>query len=326
MKFERIRAAIITFALFVSVGSARALPLTQGDILVSWLSNSQVREYTLTGTLVQTFNIPPSEGPRDIVVDQNSIVQIYNGTFDPVLSSLDPVTGAISNRTYPGWSTVNNVSYGGIGVLGSFVYVTDMATFGNSEDPAEGIIRFDLSAGTAVRFADTREYTDLTIGGDGLLYGLPGPNSIDVFDPISLTFVRSIDLSSLSGADVRGIAVGLDGTVYAAAWNGFVYALTAQGVILNSRNTGIQNLNDIDLDSLGRLLIGSRFGDVILTDATLATQSSFNIDNTNFGDKNIHVAWVVPEPSVTMLVTMTFCLSSVAIWRKRRSADVRRQN
>jgi ligand-binding sensor domain-containing protein len=66
--------------------------------------------------------------------------------------------------------------------------------------------------------------------------------------------------NTLSSADLRGLAVNFDGSIYAAGWNGTIYALNNNGSILNSRTNGINSLTDIDLDSSGRLVVGSRFG------------------------------------------------------------------
>jgi hypothetical protein len=328
-----VRRVLKWLGALVVCSQLHAVPLTPGNILISRLDTFQITEYTPAGAVVQTFNITPStsaptESLRDIVVDANGNVQIYNGTFDPVLSSLNPTTGSLSNRTFPGFSTINNGSFGGIGVFGSFVFTTDMQTFGEPADEAKGIVRFDLSSGTALRFGEIDGYQDLTIGGDNLVYALPGEglpaNRIDVFDPTSLALVRSINLdSALFNADVRGIAVGFDGTIYAAAWNGFVYALDEQGMILNSRNTGEGDLTDIDLDALGRLVIGSRFGEVILTDIALATQISFNVDNQEFGE-NIHVAWVIPEPTTVTLLVVALCFLTLGWWRSRLVTRSRR--
>jgi len=92
-----------------------------------------LREYT-TGTLVQSFTVPrgpaPADGPaRDVIVGPAGQAHVYNGTFNPYLSTLDPVTGTWSHVTHAGWDTVNNVSYGGVARYGPCVFATDMATF-----------------------------------------------------------------------------------------------------------------------------------------------------------------------------------------------------
>ena len=324
-------AAAIAAALGLGAPASDAASLTPGNILVSNLNTGVLTEFTSAGAVVQTFAFPDFSGGfndlRDIVVGPDGDVQAYNGTFTPQLSTLAPSTGTITSRAFGGWSTVNNISYGGIGAFGDGVFVTDMATAGAGAP--QGIVRFSTSGGAMVRFGEAHEYQDLTIGGDGLLYALRGdllPNSnVDVFDPTSFSLLRTITLdATVGGADVRGIAVSAAGTLFAAAWNGSVYAADLDGNFLNSRSTGVNDLTDIDLDDLGRLVVGSRFGDVILTDVTLASQTSFAGGGSS-GD-TIHVAFatplsvgVIPEPPSLALATMPALLGLLGLgWRRRR--------
>lgn len=74
-------------------------------------------EYTRDGLLVQSFpigypleRIPFMEYARDLVVGPETTVHVYNGTFEPYLSSFDAMTETWTERTHPGWSTVNSLS------------------------------------------------------------------------------------------------------------------------------------------------------------------------------------------------------------------------
>ena len=256
--------------------------LTLGNLLISTepTLQPQVREYETSGTLLQQFNLPPGatsgEIIRDVIVDRDGNVQIYHGTFNPTQDELDPVTGSLSQTTVSGWSTVANVSYGGIATLQDYVYVTDMATAGAGSP--KGIVRIDTNNLTAVRFSDTVDFTDLTLGLDGQLYGLTSTRKVYSFDPISLTEFGNI---TLGFADHRGIAVNQTGEIFSAAWDGSIYHYDAQGNQLNSLATGVNNLTDIDSRSDGLLVIGSRFGSVLLTDQTLASVSSSFSTGTN---------------------------------------------
>ena len=132
---------------------------TPGDILVSSTTDFQtslLREYTPTGTLVQTFSVPIAPGgdaySRGIATDASGNVQIYNGTFSPYLTTLNPTgSGSFSNHTFSGWSTVNDIYFGGVAVNGNYAYATDMSTFGGGSP--NGIVRFDLTnfSATTVR-------------------------------------------------------------------------------------------------------------------------------------------------------------------------------
>src|SRR5690349_9366153 len=88
-----------------------AAPLTPGNVLVA--SDGQLIEYTTAGTKVQTINAPleGGGGMRDLAVDRYGNVQIYNGTFAPLLTQYDPRTGVFTHQP-SAFSTVNNLTYG----------------------------------------------------------------------------------------------------------------------------------------------------------------------------------------------------------------------
>ena len=170
-----------------------------GNLLVTTYPSSdedQISEYTLSGTLVQdiTFNHGGDDLIRDIIVDRDRLVQIYSGTFEPSLTTLQVATKTTQDHTVAGWSTANNATYGGIAALGQYVFVTDMRTAAPGEP--QGIIRFDIANQTAVRFAEAYEFLDLTIGHDGLLYGLADNDDQHVrrFHPYGLNELQPIAL------------------------------------------------------------------------------------------------------------------------------------
>jgi hypothetical protein len=303
----------------------RADLLTPGNVLISTENFSapanMVFEYTAGGTQVQGFSVPypggrpATEDVRDIATDLAGHVQIYNGTFSPFLTTLTPTAGpgagTYVHNTTAGFSSVANVSFGGTATLGNFAYLSDMATA--SPGGPNGIVRFDLVTCTNTRFGAGNDYGDVTVGGDGLLYANRNPgggvnaSSIDVYNPATTALVRTISLSAaLSTADVRGIAVDSAGLLYAAAWDGNIYQVSSTGSVLNSRPSGTSNLTDIDLDNTGRLIVGGRFGNVILTTTSLASQTSFLV-----GGNPVHVAFVtplaVPEPATGGLMMLGLC-------------------
>ena len=103
----------------------------------------------------------------------------------PVAERLRPGGRHLDPHTYSGWTTVNNVTYGGVAVRGTFAYATDMFTA--NDGSTAGLVRFDLTDGSAQRFAAGTEYIDVYLGGDGKLYGLQGRGPIDVYDPDTMT-------------------------------------------------------------------------------------------------------------------------------------------
>lgn len=275
---------------------------TGGNILVS--TNETIREYTQAGIAVSAaINIPygagarpGTESARDIIIDQNNLIFNYNGTFDPFLSIYDRSNSTWNDRTHPGWSTVNNVSYGGIAKYQNFAYATDMITFGVDDTPT-GIVRFDLSNNTSARFADTRQYIDLTMGLDGILYALRDDSSssgrtVEAFDPVTMNLLWRTILAN----DARGIAVNKNGDIFAADWNGNIRRYDDNGTQLNFRASGTTNLNDIDVSFDGKLIVGSSSGQVIITDESLASQTSFSV-----GSDDVFVSFSTPQTPIAIL-------------------------
>lgn len=301
----------------VIAATSTAAPTKHGNLLVTNFSEGTLTEYTRTGTVVQRFSIPrsttSSSDLRDVVQGTDGRIHMFNGTFKPWMSTLDPTTGAVSNLTASGWSTVNNLSYGGIATLGSYVFVTDMFTYQGGE--ASGIIRFNTSNGVAERFSPENSYTDLTLGLDGKLYA-----GGSIFDPITM---KRIGAFQLQGAgDVRGMAVDSHGNIYTASFDGSIQKRNAAGSLIASLSVG-RGLNDIDIDSDGSIVVGSGYGDVYLTDSSLTRLTSFKTKpGTSFGPSG-HVAFTssVPEPSSFALLAVGLIGVSAGFRKRRQEAS-----
>ncbi len=242
--------------------------LDTGNYYIS--TNNILYEYTPDSA--QVFAVPiPYPGTdyyqeaRDIVPAHDGRIYVYNGTYSAYLSAYDPRTGSWSQQTFPGWNTANNLSYGGIAALNNYVYASDMQT-GNDSQSQSGIVRFDLASGSATRFASDKQFIQLNIGYDGLLYGLEGELGVDVYDPGTMQFLRHI---ALPYYDYRGIAIDASGTIFAAGWDGNVYCFDSSGILLRSLATGYGSLTDIDLSPGGQLLVGSRLNGAFVTDESL---------------------------------------------------------
>jgi len=259
-------------------GPTFASQIGPGNILVS--HNEVLSEYTPSGVLVSTRSIPyptgnhpVTESARDIVLDDAGDLHVYNGTFDPYLSTLRVETDSWEHHTHPDWDTANNISYGGIAVFGSYVFVTD-------DQGIEGVVRFNQEDFTAVDFAESfLGCIDLTIGRDGLLYVLSSTErNVTVYDPESFVQIRAFLLANA----VRGIAVDSMGEIYGASWDSRIYHFNSAGVQLNNVFTGIGSLMDIDIDAFGNLVAGSRFGGVLLTDTSLLQLSNIAVGGNTF--------------------------------------------
>src|SRR5437667_12608881 len=105
-------------------GRENRLLFCAGDGLVG--GGGSLRQYTLAGTKVKQIDVPSGGadgGARDFQVDPNGNLQLWAGTFSPVLEAHQgPITGGggwtteASTLFTPGWSTINRTFNGGVAV------------------------------------------------------------------------------------------------------------------------------------------------------------------------------------------------------------------
>ena len=121
-----------------------------GNLLVSSALFGQVPtlyEVTPDGVVVQQTEIPNpttvvTELPRDVVVDGFGRAQIFNGTFNPRLTTVDPVANTTTSTYMPYWSSSNSQTAGGIAALGNFIFASDQKV-GAEQATGQGIVRFN---------------------------------------------------------------------------------------------------------------------------------------------------------------------------------------
>ena len=314
-----IRRAVLLIELLLMLSAGRSFGalLTSGNIVVSNspFGSQDLFEYTPAGVRVQQIPVTPAGDGRDLVIDRDGRVQLYNGSFAPTLTAYDPATGTFSSRTITGWSTDNNLTYGGIGAFGRYIFVTDMATAGAGSP--QGVVRFDLDGGPTVRFATNLEPIDLYVGLDGLLYTLSvgsafngGGNQVDVFDPQSMAFVRTVTLPD----EHRAIAVVANGDIFTAGDG--VKRYSPAGVLLDSiADPGIGGLADIDINRSGGVLVASHGGTLLLTTTDLDSITSFQTRSSNLYN---FAAWVqAPVPEPTTLGPLTLGVIAAGLLRRR---------
>jgi hypothetical protein len=299
---------VFVILLFVRAASpVYAGPLTAGDLLVSDPTQYALYEYTPDGGLVQTISVPPTADRynRGVAVDEAGNIQVFNGTFRPTLSTYDPAAQTWAHHSYPGWSTIGTLFFGGVATYRDFVYVTDAFT-PNGGEP-NGIVRFNRADYSAQRFATGIDFGYITLGRDGLLYGLggrgsPAGNDLYVFDPSSMALVRRVTLS----VETRGIAVDEVGHIFGpgALMDHNIYEFDQDGQIVKWLSTQVRFMNDIALSADGQLVIGVASGeDMLMTDTSLSDSRPFHV-----GDSGAFVTWVpapVPEPASSALLTLS---------------------
>ncbi|MBI5763144.1 MAG: WD40 repeat domain-containing protein [Planctomycetes bacterium] len=318
-------------SVWLAPEAAHAGMLNPGNILISTGQPFQPRtlsEYTRAGQFVQSFTIPTplsplptSEIPRDVVVTPDGLAHVYNGTFDPFLSTLNPMSLTWSHRDHPGWTTIANTTYGGIATIGQYIFATDNDT-GSGDDRLMGVVRFDLVNGTSERFADTIEPIDLNMGLDGLLYvqypgGSSSGRSVEVYDPVTLTHIRHVFFGLED--EHRSIAVSATGDFYLADPNGDIERWAPNATLISRVNVcGLAPtrclLSDIDIAPDGTVIATSTRGRIFTTDLNLSPPQLFP---TTFQDKPLFVTFV-PEPgSAAFLGVVTIAVVSRPTRRRR---------
>jgi len=255
---------------FVTFGPAPTI------ILVS--NANQLLRYSTDGQLIDSETIDANPYPnnaRDLVALDENRIAIFNGVFAPTLSIVD--NGEWQHVSYSGWSTANNVSYGGLAFDESYIYATDMATAG--EGAAKGVIRFEKNNPSVVeRFLSDSAFIDITLGADGKLYALENSyGDLHIIAPQTMTTITTLDLGHNSGS--RAVTADASGNIYMASWNGFVSVYNEAGVLQTSETFG-GSLIDIDLQE-DAILVTSRDGTIRLLDTSLAVTTSFNAPQGN---------------------------------------------
>ena len=94
-----------TTGILISVltrGAAQAAPFQQGNLLLS--TGNVLYEVNLAGQIIQRISIPYfGEQARDIAVDRQGRVHVYNGTFSPVLPHLRSSHGNVKKPLFDCW-------------------------------------------------------------------------------------------------------------------------------------------------------------------------------------------------------------------------------
>lgn len=264
------------------------------NILVAVRINGRcsVREYTLSGVFVRKVTFyyndspyPTGESLGDLVVDENGIVNAFNGTGSPFLTRYDPADASFTHANFPGW---NRDRGGGIATYqGQYVYVSDSPSYGAGAP--SGIVRFDLARGTATRFADGLTVLDLSVAA-GKLFVLhttrgEAATHINVYDPRSMALLQQMPLAGQVNPlnSIRRMAVGNDGRIYLCGFGSsnagfFVYQLSPAGITQQVANAGSDCLSDIAVNDAGVVVIVCQLGSMIVTDTAFSSFQTLSMD------------------------------------------------
>jgi len=201
-------------------------PFVPGNLLItrsSFLDNDLLMEYTPDGQLVQALVIPGSQDQsrliaKDLVLDGQGNVQIFNGYDDVRLTTFDSITATFSDTEVPDWDMGQTFDqWGDIAAFGNYVFANEQLADGGT---ANGVIRFDVRDLSYQRFSGGFGLpTDLTIGLDGLLYTLNATvnnTTVLVHQPETMSLVRAFNI----GQRLQSIAVDENGEIYAVTDTG----------------------------------------------------------------------------------------------------------
>lgn len=279
--------AIFFFTIYpLNLLASEKLPLVPGNILVANdpVGVALIMEYTPQGEFVDQMNLG-SEMPRDLVLINQRYIAAFNGAFPAELLVVDPIYGGTKKLNFTGWTTANNLTYGGLANFANYVFATDMSTFGDGAP--RGLIRFDMHNGNGQRFG-ALDNIDVAVGHDGLVYALAREGIaahgtiISVYDPESLSLLRRFRIRS-----ARGLAIDANGEIFAAVREpeSVLAHYDSSGTFIKKIKSPIAGLCDIDIDSHGMIVAASHGGEVVVTDQNFHQIKSFptrSSDNTNF--------------------------------------------
>lgn len=332
----RVLSALVILSASV-VG--RAEGFTPGDILVSEAPSgssgaaepSTIREYTPTGVLVQTLQVPVLPGQdntdytRGMAIDSSGRLDVFNGTFHVGISTYDPTTNSWSSTLLPA-EVFNGGNYGHIATYGKYVFLeNEIAT---DSTPA-GIIRLDTTTGLwqQINAPDPGGYSnDLSMGPGGLLYSLDTPTDGDVsvtpirvYDPNTLSLVKTIPLDQTLygfGSDVLPVP---DGTFWLCEDVPPAYRVDSNGHIIGIHSFDIPSttwIDDYEISADGTIMRVETNGHINLYDSNFNALNDFSTTNPYaFGSFGAFV----PAPEPGSVVALTLSLAILA--RKRLGAS-----
>jgi hypothetical protein len=277
---RRTAVALVIATIVIVVaedGKALAGPPDTGLLLVT--ESPHVVTYSQSGTALQDINVPDPDSPpgeivRDITTDPDGNIAIFSGTFAPYLTIYHVADSTWEHHTHPGWSLIDSGYSGGIATSQDYVFVTDVSLNGDEN----GIVRFDRSDYTSERFAAGTDFIDLNLGLDGLLYALypaggPPGTHVNVYNPNDMTLIRTVAL----GSAARGVAASAVGELFVSTASE-IHRLAPDGALLQTFDTGFIELRDPDIAADGTLVAISRLGDIVLTDTSMSSMTSFEAD------------------------------------------------
>jgi hypothetical protein len=330
-------AALVTIAVaLIGKSSASAAPLTVGDILVgispSSQNNSVLAEFTPSGTLVESWQMPATSPLEGVAVGPNLTPYAYLGWTPSEIWTVNPTTNATSTFTYSGLSMDQSVANGQIATYGNYLYATDFDT-GTGANNLNGIVRFDLSNSNAgQRYFDPlpetfdydSDFQKVTVGYNGNLYALQGQggyqsNGLLISNPNTMSTATPVTLPE----EANALAVDSSGNYFLLRDGGIDEFNSSFTLTKSLTLTGYSGfLSNLELSSSGNIVVTSSDGNVMVSNTQLSSFTSFNLsglvasnDSVDQASATFIEAPQVPEPASLMILTTA---TSLLLVRRRQ--------
>ena len=304
------RQAILSaslFGLFLVAG----LHCAAQAVWVTDEAKHTITEYSYSGYPQRTITVPypgtnpystlGTEYPRNVTQAPDGSLWVFNGTFSPYISNVPTSGSPWTNYANQLFEIANNLSYGGIAVSGTTVFVTNDLLGGFPSSFA--ILAYDVDTGTPTQMGAAGS-TALNIGQDGMLYAVDdsytSTTTVSVYNPTTLALVKHVTLSGSTERDLRGVTALASGHIIIATWDGHVQEYDANGSFLRQIQLGQSPPTDAELMNVsigadGSYLAGSRFGWVYMVNPELTAYTTFN-PNPAINEQDITFANPVLAP------------------------------
>lgn len=312
-RFQSARAHLLAlpsaFAIMLLTGwtSANAAPFTLGNLLVTSQAGNVLYEYTRSGVVVQSINVPAPPNSTGhtflggVAVEANGRVDV---TQYPVTPARYLSVYKASTQTWQHIATSPTPGVFGLADLDVSRLNAKIYADGLQIDPANNYSASSIPSSLYPN-GPGGGLSSISVGLDGLLYlvnaGSPQPY-VSVVNPSTLSLVRKLTLLDPQGSflQTEGITAAADGTIFATDAYSWLYRYSSTGKLLSSYYTGVDFPTTLVLDASGTLALSTRSGEVYLANTSFTSHSQFSLPVSQFSYVNFVTA--VPEPSSLHLV------------------------
>ncbi len=282
-RFFQIVFTLFCVIIFTAVTSSSfAASFTQGNVVIH--TNDRIYEYSLNGVRIQRISAPK------LNYTQNGITMAANNRV--AINDVDKLHlyDSIKNQ----WSIISSIGVdaglntgdGKIAAYCNFVFSGDI--LGNTK----GIVRYELLQQTYSRDQNTIA-SNISFGLDGYFY-----IGNSKFDPVTLENTGPAEFLSPPGNIIDRVA-NKSGTQFIISSSPYhaIYRVTKTGVrdaVLYTGYYRVRNLIDIDINDAGKIVVGNKDGQVLITDENFKSLRIIDLSS----DENSTPAYVTFVSSV----------------------------